>query len=344
LGAISLAHGAGGKESWALIRSLIVNKVPEELRKTSGGYGLDVLDDGAAIKLDNKYLVITTDSFTVDPIEFPGGSIGTLAVHGSINDLVVMGADPLALMDSIIVEEGFDLPKLDSIIKDMVEILKAEGISLIGGDLKVMPKGSIDKLVIPVTGLGISAKPIVDTQLRPGDRIVVTSPLAEHGAAILAAQLGMLEENRGLKSDTRPLTKTVLPAIKKFRPYIHAARDPTRGGLAATLNEWASMKDVTIVINRSSIPLRDEVRDFLDAMGVDPLSTASEGAAVLGIMPEVVDDFINYLKKLGEVNAAEIGYVVEAPDPYLRGKVIAETEVGGKVLVEPKSINLPRIC
>ncbi len=344
MGAISLAHGAGGKESWELIKRLIVNKVPEELQRTLGGYGLDVLDDGAAIKLGSKYLVITTDSFTVYPIEFPGGNIGTLAIHGSINDLVVMGADPLALMDSIIVEEGFDLPKLDSIIKDMVNTLKAEGIYLIGGDFKVMPKGSVDKLVIPVTGLGLSEKPIVDTQLRPGDRIIVTSPLAEHGATILAAQLGMLEENKGLKSDTRPLTKTVLPAIKRFRPYIHAARDPTRGGLAATLNEWASMKDLTIVISRSSIPLRDEVRDFLDAMGVDPLSTASEGAAVLGVDPEVVDDVVNYLRTLGEAYAVEIGYVIEAPDPYLRGKVIAETEVGGKVLVEPKSINLPRIC
>jgi len=344
LGVISLAHGAGGKESWELIKRLIVSKVPEELKRTYEGYGLDVLDDGAAIKLGGEYLVITTDSFTVYPIEFPGGNIGTLAIHGSLNDLVVMGADPIALMDSIIVEEGFDLPKLNSIIKDMIRILKAEGIPLIGGDFKVMPKGSVDKLVIPVTGLGISEKPVVDTELRPGDRIVVTSPLAEHGAAILASQLGMLEENRGLKSDTRPLTKTVLPAIKKFRSHIHAARDPTRGGLAATLNEWASMRGLTIVINRSEIPLRDEVRDFLDAMGVDPLSTASEGAAVLGVEPETVDEVINYLRTLGEVHATEIGHVIEPPDHYLRGRVIAETEVGSKVLLESKSINLPRIC
>lgn len=342
---VRIEHGAGGRESWRLIRKLILSRVPPGLTRVGEGFGLDVLDDGSAIKVgEGRYVVFTSDSFTVSPIEFPGGNIGLLAAHGTLNDLVMMGAEPVAFLDTIVAEEGLPMDVLDRMIGSMINVLVSEGVAVLGGDLKVMPKGSVDKVVITGFGIGFSNNPVVDNALRPGDKIIITSPIAEHGAAILAAQLGLTDEAPGLRSDTRPLTKTVLPVIKKYSDSVHGARDPTRGGVAATLNEWAETNGVTIVIRRADIPIREEVRAFLDAMGVDPLSTASEGVAVLAVAPESAEDVVRELRALGEDRATIVGEVTHPPSDLLKGRVIAETEVGGRVLVEPKSINLPRIC
>ncbi|MCC6032519.1 MAG: hydrogenase expression/formation protein HypE, partial [Desulfurococcaceae archaeon] len=165
-----------------------------------------------------------------------------------------------------------------------------------------------------------------------------------HGATILAAQLGLLDKVKGLKSDTRSLAKTVLKVIEEFRDYVHAARDPTRGGLASVLNEWARANNVTITIRKDRIPVRDEVRDFLEAMGVDYLSMASEGVALLAVDSGKANEILERLREVGEVNSEIIGEVVEPANNFLRGRVVGITEVGGKVLIEPKSINLPRIC
>jgi len=330
---------------WSIIRELIVNKVPEDLKKVPGGVGLDVLDDGALIPIGGgEYIVLSIDSYTVNPIFFPGGNIGHLAINGTINDLVVMGAEPRAIMDSIVVEEGFPINDLETIIKSMIDVAKSEGITLIGGDFKVMPKGSIDKIIVTCVGVGFSSTPVIDNNIEVGDKIIVISPIAEHGAAILAAQLGMVDEVKNLRSDSRPLTKSLLPVIRKFSKYIHAARDPTRGGVAAVLNEWVEGTELTIVIDRSKIPIREEVRTFLDAMGVDPLSLASEGSAVLAVHSNVAEDVVKELKSLGEIHASIVGEVVKAESELLKGRVLAITEVGGKVIVEPKAINLPRIC
>ena len=247
-------------------------------------------------------------------------------------------------MDSIVVEEGFRLDELQLIVDTMLSILNKFGIALIGGDFKVMPRGSIDRIVITTLGIGIASKPIIDANIREGDKIIVTAPIAEHGATILAAQLGMLDKVPGIRSDSRPLIETVLPVIEKYIDYIHAARDPTRGGLAAVLNEWARISGLAIFIDRASIPIREEVRLFLDAMGVDPLSMACEGVAVLAVAPDVAEDIVKELRRYGEVHASIIGEVKKPSNPLLKGRVIAITEIGGKVLVEAKSINLPRIC
>jgi len=340
-----LHHGAGAKEMWSIIETLIVNKVPTELRKVPKGVGIDVLDDGAVIPInDGKYLVFSVDSYTVNPIFFPGGNIGHLAVNGTINDLVVMGAEPKAFMDTIVVEEGFPLSDLEIIINSMLEVLRSEGIALIGGDFKVMPKGSIDGVVITGVGIGVTDKPIIDKNIRPGDKIIVTSPIAEHGATILAAQLGLLDEAGNLRSDSRPLSKTLLPLIRKYKEYIHAARDPTRGGIAAVLNEWVRSSNLSITIYRDRVPIREEVRVFLEAMGVDPLSMASEGSAVLAINGDVAEEFIKELRSRGEKHATIIGEVVKPENEILKGKVLVITEIGGKIILEPKSVNLPRIC
>jgi len=339
---VELLHGAGGLETFEIVSKLIARRVPEGLKRTLNGRGLDVMDDGSYIKAGNKYVVFTSDSYTVNPIIFPGGDIGHLAASGVLNDLVVMGATPVAFLDNIVVEEGFEVDLLDKIVESMIRVLVDNNVAVIGGDFKVMPKGSIDKIVISGFGIGLSSyEPIVD-EPAPGDKIIVTGNIAEHGSTILAAQLGLLEENKGLRSDSRPLVKTVLPVIQKYRQYIRAARDPTRGGLAGVLNEWVLNKDITIVVDRSLIPVRDEVRGFLEAMGVDPLNVASEGVAVLSVDPSVAEEVVEELVKAGERDARIIGEVIRTKD--LKGRVVARTEIGGLVMVTSNPLNLPRIC
>ncbi len=341
-GRIELVHGAGAKEMWELIEKLIVSKVPQHLRNFQG-VGIDVLDDGAVIELGATKLIITVDSYTVSPIFFPGGHIGTLAVSGTMNDLVMMGAKPVAAMDSLVIEEGLEMEVVEHIVNDMLCMLQRYGIALIGGDLKVMPRGTVDKMVITMVGIGIANRPIIDREIHTGDKIIVTGPIAEHGAAILAAQLGMTNKVHGISSDAKPLLD-LLKVFEELGGYIHAARDPTRGGLAATLNEWARSVGLTIVIDRSRIPIRREVREFLDAMGIDPLTVASEGVAILAVDAKRSDDALQILHSLGFSEAAIIGEVREPPNEFLKGRVVALTEVGGKVVVEPRALNLPRIC
>jgi len=340
---ITLLHGAGGQESRDLIESLIVKKVPPLLRYALDGHGLDILDDGSFIKVGDSYIVFTSDSYTVKPVFYPGGNIGELAASGVLNDLVMMGAKPVAFLDNIIVEEGFPVEDLEKIVDSLVKVLKENNVSLIGGDFKVMPKGSLDKIVISGFGIGVSqGAPIID-HVRPGDVIVVTNSIAEHGAAILASQLGIGAENLSLKSDSKPLVKTVLPVIEKYRPHIHAARDPTRGGVSTILNEWVRGREVSIIVDESKIPIREDVRTFLEMLGIDPLTVASEGVAVLSVSREVGYEVVEALKSMGE-NPQVIGEVVIPEEPSYKGKVIGFTEVGGKRIIRGEALNLPRIC
>jgi hydrogenase expression/formation protein HypE len=339
---ISLVHGFGGKETYELLDKIIFSKLPLNLKRVEGGVGLEVLDDGAVIRFGDKNVVITLDSYTIKPIIFPGGSIGTLAVSGTINDLVVMGAWPLAFADSIVVEEGFDIELLNKVVDDMLEMLKEFRIPLISGDFKVMPRGALDGIVITAVGIGIAKNPIIDINIAPGDKIIVTDPIASHGAVILAAQLGMIDKLKGIKSDVKPLIG-LLPVIDKYSNYIHAARDPTRGGLAAILNEWARQSGVTIVIEREKVPLEDGVREFLEAIGIDPLTMASEGVAVIAVADSHADSVVEDLRARG-FKAAVIGYVEKPRSEFLKGKVIAITEIGGRTIVDSRGYSLPRIC
>jgi hydrogenase expression/formation protein HypE len=339
---ISLVHGFGGKETYELLDKIIFSKLPLNLKRVEGGVGLEVLDDGAVIRFGDKNVVITLDSYTIKPIIFPGGSIGTLAVSGTINDLVVMGAWPLAFADSIVVEEGFDIELLNKVVDDMLEMLKEFRIPVISGDFKVMPRGALDGIVITAVGIGIAKNPIIDINIAPGDKIIVTDPIASHGAVILAAQLGMIDKLKGIKSDVKPLIG-LLPVIDKYSNYIHAARDPTRGGLAAILNEWARQSGVTIVIEREKVPLEDGVREFLEAIGIDPLTMASEGVAVIAVADSHADSVVEDLQARG-FKAAVIGYVEKPRSEFLKGKVIAITEIGGRTIVDSRGYSLPRIC
>jgi hydrogenase expression/formation protein HypE len=238
---ITLAHGSGGLETGLIIEKMIKSKVPREYWKVPGGTGLDILDDSALIPLgDNRYMAFTIDAYTVQPIFFPGGDIGKLAASGTINDLLMVGAKPLAAVDSIIVEEGFPTSDLDRILESYITTLTREKVHIVGGDFKVMPKGQVDKIIITSAGIGVvEGKPIRDDMITPGDKIVVSGPLGEHGAAILS-----VKENLGVKfeveSDVKPLTDLMLPILEKYRTHVHGAGDPTRGGLSMLLNDWAS--------------------------------------------------------------------------------------------------------
>ncbi len=343
-GIITLSHGGGGRDSWELINDLIISKVPEELRRAFDGVGLDELDDGVAIKLNDLYVVASIDSYTVKPLIFPGGDLGALAAAGTINDLLMMGARPIGIVDAVVVEEGTQVELVDTIIRSMINTLISEGVALLGGDFKVMPKGSLDGMIITTAGLGIARRLIVDAGIRIGDKVVVTGPIAEHGAVIIASQLGLLDNVKELRSDVKPLTKYLMPVIDEYGEYIHAARDPTRGGLASTLNEWVAGRDLTIIIDRTKIPIRDPVKGFLDILGIDPLNVASEGVAVLAVDPLVADDVVEELHKLGLKDASIVGEIIKPPSKLASGRVLIRTEIGGLSFVDALASPVPRIC
>ncbi len=338
---VTLAHGSGGVETEAIVENLIVKLVPESLRSMPGGVGLDALDDGAAIPVPGGYMVFTVDSYTVNPPFFPGGNIGSLAASGTINDLLMMGARPVAALDAIVVEEGFEVAKLREITESLVKTLAENNVALIGGDFKVLPKGQLDKIVVTVAGVGFAKRLIVDTNLKPGDKIIVSGPVAEHGALILALQQGL--EPKDLKSDAKPLTDLMLPLIDEFGEYIHAARDPTRGGLAMLLNDWAKATGTVIVVEEEKIPLREPVRAYTEMLGVDPLTLASEGVAVLAVAPEKAEEVLKRIHELGYRDATIIGEVRRAERH--RGIVLLRSVTGGVRILEPPSGEIvPRIC
>ncbi len=343
-GSVLLAHGAGGRETGELLQHMLLSKLAESMKRALGGYGTDVLDDGATIPLpDGRHLVLSVDSYTVNPIFFPGGDIGKLAATGSINDIAMMGARPVALMDSIVVEEGFPLEDLEKIMDSMLAVLREEGVALIGGDLKVMPQGQLDKIVITTVGIGVAERPIVDVGLRPGDKIIVTGPVGEHGATIMALQHGIGAEAEGLQSDCRPLTGLMLPLVERYGEHIHAAQDPTRGGLAMALNDWASKTGTVVVVDEKRVPLREPVRAYSEMLGIDPLSLACEGVALLGVAPESAEEVLEYVRTLGFQDAEIIGEVYKGERH--KGVVLLRTRTGGLRILEPPSGELvPRIC
>ena len=340
---ITLAHGSGGVETEEIVNSLIVTKVPAKLKKVLDGIGLDELDDGATISLDGTYVVTTTDSYTVNPPFFPGGDIGSLAASGTINDLLMMGAKPLALMDAIIVAEGFDISDLEKIVSSFISIIRENKVALIGGDFKTIPREDFNGIIISTMGIGISKRPIVDSSLKPGDKIIITGYIGDHGATILALQQGIELSKTSLKSDVKALTDLMIPLIEKYGEYIHAARDPTRGGLAMVLNNWAKSSKSLIVVEEESIPIRDEVIAYSEMLGIDPLSLASEGVAVIGIEGSVAEEALSFIRKLGFKEANIIGEV-KSGERY-SNIVLYKTAIGGtRILEPPRGEIVPRIC
>ncbi len=342
---VRLEYGAGGSEMLEFIIKYIVSTVPPELRNPPEGFGLDFLDDGALIKVgEGEYLALTIDSYTVKPLRFPGGDIGKLAASGTINDLLMMGARPLALVDAIVVEEGVEESLVEEVVRSFAETAARVGAFIVGGDFKVMPKGSLDAVVVTAAGVGFTRTPLVDRRVSPGDVIVVSGPVGDHGAVIAAAQLGLLERVKGLSSDVKPLNDLMIPLLERYGMHLKAARDPTRGGLASVLSEWAKGVGLAIIIDREAVPVREATRSFLELLGVDPLNSASEGVAVLAVSREIKDEVVEYMRGLGYVDAVVVGEVVEPRTSFLRGRVVVKSEVGGYTILEPNPQLTPRIC
>ncbi len=331
---VLLSHGGGGLRSRQLIRDIIVRHLANPV--------LDELDDGACLSIAGKNIVFTTDSFVVRPLFFPGGDIGKLAVCGTVNDLAMMGAEPRYLSLGLIIEEGLPLADLERVIISMRRALDEAGVKVVTGDTKVVERGMGFGLFVNTAGIGVRL-PKADTRVvnaRPGDAVIVTGMLGDHGAAVMACREGLNLES-GLVSDAAPLWNLVGPLLRKDLD-IHCLRDPTRGGLAAALNDIAESSRVGIRLVEKELPVRKEVQGICRLLGLDPLNIACEGRAVIVCPARNAGAALDSLRsRAAGRDAKVIGRVVKEP----RGLVILETGLGGERIVEtPMGEDLPRIC
>jgi hydrogenase expression/formation protein HypE len=337
---IMLKHGAGGRAMRRLIHDTVLDAFHAEV-ETPGVIGLRALDDGGAIRIGDRWLILTTDSHVVQPLFFPGGDIGRLAVCGTVNDLAMMGAtEVLGLTCSLIIEEGFPRADLDRILASMRTACVEAGAEIVTGDTKVMGKGEIDGIVINTAGAGMTSHVITDHGARPGDRILVTGTLGDHGMAVMALRHG-LGLDATLVSDVAPINGLVRAAIHAEPGAITAMKDPTRGGVAGVLHEMAAKGRVGIVIDEASLPVRPDTRAVSELVGIDPLLVANEGKAVMAVRADAAARVLAALRAhpLG-VDAAMVG-LCTADHP---GRVVLDTGFGRRLVTEPDGDLLPRIC
>jgi len=336
---IELAHGSGGRAMRTLIEDVFVSAFDNP--------GLAAMEDQALLGLaalasQGDRLAFTTDSYVVDPLFFPGGDIGTLAVAGTVNDLAVGGARPLYLSCSVVLEEGLPVSTLRRVVESMRRTALAAGVSIVTGDTKVVERGSADKLFINTAGIGVVPHQVSISQAhaQPGDVVVVNGRLGDHGTAILIAR-NQLSLQSDVASDCQPLNGLVA-AMLAACPKIHCLRDATRGGVATVLNEFAHGSNVAIRIRESAIPLREEVKGACEILGLDPLYLANEGKLVAVVPPAAAAAVLAAMRShpAGE-HAAIIGEVGEEP----AGIVIMDSVFGGQRVVDMLvGEQLPRIC
>lgn len=330
---ILLAHGSGGKLTHDLIKNLLLKEL--------GNPCLNLLDDAATFTLNGR-IAFTTDSYVVSPLFFPGGDIGKLAVCGTVNDLSMVGAIPKYVSLSLIIEEGFLLPDLKKIISSIHTTAQEAGVKVVTGDTKVVNRGSADKLFINTAGIGIipDGMEISGSHAKPGDKIILSGPIGDHGIAILCQREGLKFET-SLESDCAPLNKLVADMLEASNK-IHALRDPTRGGVASTLNEFAESSNVGITIEEDKIPVRDTVRAVCELLGFDPLYVANEGKLVAVVDSQAAEKVLSKMQKNQQgTQAAIIGEVV-ADHP---GKVVMKTQFGSSRIISMLAGELlPRIC
>jgi hydrogenase expression/formation protein HypE len=337
---VTLKQGAGGRAMRALIEDVFLKEMPAP-PDAFKGIGAEAMDDGAALWLGDRYLVVTTDSHVVHPIFFPGGDIGRLSVSGTVNDLAMMGAtEVLALTCAAVIEEGFPRADLERIQSSIRHTCREAGASIVTGDTKVMGRGELDGIVLNTTGLGLTERVIPDSGLAAGDRILVTGTMGDHGLAIMAARHA-LELEGELASDVAPINGLIRAALSAADGAIVAMKDPTRGGLSSALHEMAEKSRVGILLEEPAVPVTSAVRAAGDLLGIDPLHVANEGKAVLGVRPEMAERVLEALRAhpLGR-DAAIVGTcIAERP-----GSVILDTGFGRRLLAEPEGEPLPRIC
>lgn len=331
---ILLGHGSGGKLTSRLIERLIL--------PAFGNPILDALDDQAILQVNGSRLAFTTDSFVVTPIFFPGGDIGDLAVNGTVNDLAVGGATPLFLSLAFILEEGLPFTELERVVQSARRAAERAGVQIVTGDTKVVGRGSGDKVFVNTSGIGLmpAGVSLSSANVRAGDAVLLSGTIGDHGVAILSKREGIELEGE-IESDTAPLHELTAAALDAF-PGIHAMRDPTRGGLAATLVEIASRRKLGIHVDERAIPMRDAVRGACEILGLDPLLVANEGKLVAFVPEEGSERVLEAMRAhpLG-ADACRIGRVTDEHPGFVR----LRTPIGGdRVLDLPFGEALPRIC
>jgi len=331
---IQMAHGAGGRLSQALMQRVFMPHFHNAI--------LDLLDDQAKLNLPSGRIAFTTDSYVVSPIVFPGGTIGELAVNGTVNDLAVGGAKPLYLSAGFVLEEGLPLVELETIVQSMAEAARRAGVLVVTGDTKVVGKGQCDRLFINTSGIGVlrDGVNLSCRNLNVGDAIILSGTVGDHGMAIMTSREGLSFESQ-ITSDCAALNG-MIGALLDAVPTVHAMRDPTRGGVAATLNELATASGVGIAINETAIPVKPAVRGACELLGIDPLHVANEGKVVVVVAAADVATVLDLMRSCDDGrDAAIIGSVVDDH----AGMVVMRTAFGSRRIIDlPLGEQLPRIC
>jgi hydrogenase expression/formation protein HypE len=345
---ITMAHGAGGSYMQTLIKDYIV----KYFGGSSAEVPLEALDDSAVI----DDIVLKSDSHTIKPLFFPGGDIGRLAIAGTVNDIAVLGAEPIGLTSAFVIEDGFPLDSFERIVRSMRDTCRESGVYILTGDTKVMERGALDKLIVNTSGIGrrspalasnlqevnkfrpMSSRWLLDSNLQPGDKIIVSGSMGDHGIALLAFREGY-DFGSTIVSDVAPLNKLIHQLLQIGG--LVAMKDPTRSGLANTLNEWKDKSNVGLLIEEQAIPIKEGVRAACEMLGIDPLDIGNEGKLVIGVVPEKAEAILQCLQTFPEgQDAAIIGKVT---DQYTH--VILETVIGGRrILPSPLGDPIPRIC
>ena len=330
---IEMSHGAGGKTMYQFIEKTF-------LRAFSNKWLLQ-RNDQASIEIPKGKIAISTDSHVVSPLFFPGGNLGSFSVYGIVNDIAMGGGKPLYMSASFILEEGFSLSELKLIVNSMANAAKAAGVSIVAGDTKVVEKGKGDGIFITTTGVGIVPPTVKIThRIQPGDKIIVSGFMGDHGIAVMSKRENLQFQTQ-VTSDSCPLHDLVAKMLEAV-PDIHCLRDPTRGGLAATLNEWAIQHRIGFYIEENAVPMRDAVLGACELLGLDPLYVANEGKLVAICAPEVAEKLISIMHEhpYGKY-AAIIGEAVEDAEHFVQMRTI----FGGTRIVDWLSgEQLPRIC
>ncbi len=334
---ITMAHGAGGRATQTLIEGLFVPAFGEP------GGALAALGDAGAVEGDGARLAMTTDSFVVKPLRFPGGSIGTLAVNGTVNDLAVSGARPLAMTVSLILEEGLDAAVLRAEVEAIAAAARLAGVEIVAGDTKVVERGAADGMYICTTGVGtldprgaLSSAAIV-----AGDRVLLSGPIGEHGTAIMLAR-NLFDLEAELESDTRSLWPAVDALLDSLGPRLHCMRDATRGGVASVLNELARAAGVCVSVSEQDVPVGPVVAAAAELLGIDPMYLANEGRLVAFVAPDAAEQALASLRGVAGCEQAALIGEVRAQPPAM---VVVETSFGGRRVMDLLVGDpLPRIC
>ncbi len=332
---ITLDHGSGGRASHDLIKNLLLQVFNSKT--------LAPMEDSALVQIGQEKIAFSTDSFVVDPIFFPGGNIGDLAINGTVNDIAMRGAQPLYISVAMIIEEGFPISDLEKVIQSIKKSADIAEVEIITGDTKVVPKGKADKIFINTTGIGVLRQnfDISAANAVPGDHVILSGTMADHGVTIVSKQEG-LQISGNFQSDSAALNHIIQKLLGHAQHHIHVLRDPTRGGVATTLNEIAESSKMGIRLKEDSLPIRNDVRGACELLGLDPLYLANEGKFLIFVEPSVSEQVIQILKedKLGK-DSQIIGQVTEE-NP---GKVLIDSPLGTSRLLDMlHGTPLPRIC